>query len=32
MLKKETKAFYAKFFNYALTDADYNAIMRAAAS
>jgi iron complex transport system substrate-binding protein len=31
-LKQETKAFYAKFFNYALTDAEYDAIMRAAAS
>ena len=31
-LEQETKAFYAKFFDYALTDAEYNAIMRAAAS
>lgn len=31
-LKKETKAFYAKFFNYMLTDAEYHAIMRATAS
>ena len=31
-LKQETKAFYAKFFNYALTDVEYNAIMRATAS
>jgi iron complex transport system substrate-binding protein len=31
-LKKETKDFYAKFFNYTLTDVEYNAIMRAAAS
>ena len=31
-LEKETKTFYAKFFDYALTDAEYNAIMRAAAS
>ena len=31
-LRKETKAFYAKFFNHPLTDAEYDAIMRAAAS
>ena len=31
-LKKETQAFYAKFFNYPLTDAEYHAIMRAAAA
>jgi iron complex transport system substrate-binding protein len=30
-LKKETKAFYAKFFSYTLTDADYDSIMRATA-
>lgn len=31
-LRKETKAFYAKFFNYTLSDAEYDAIMRATAS
>jgi iron complex transport system substrate-binding protein len=30
-LRKETKAFYAKFFDHTLTDADYDRIMRAAA-
>jgi iron complex transport system substrate-binding protein len=30
-LKKETRAFYAKFFDHALTDAEYDAVMRATA-
>jgi iron complex transport system substrate-binding protein len=30
-LRKETKSFYAKFFNHMLTDAEYDTIMRAAA-
>jgi iron complex transport system substrate-binding protein len=30
-LRKETKAFYAKFFNHTLTDAEYDTIMRAIA-
>ena len=30
-LKKETKAFYARFFHYKLTDSDFNSIMNATA-
>jgi iron complex transport system substrate-binding protein len=30
-IKKETRAFYAKFFNHALTDAEYDTLMRAVA-
>jgi iron complex transport system substrate-binding protein len=30
-LRKETKAFYAKFFNHTLNDAEYDTIMRASA-
>jgi len=30
-LRKETKAFYTKFFDHTLTDAEYDSIMRAAA-
>jgi iron complex transport system substrate-binding protein len=30
-IKKETKTFYAKFFNHTLTDAEYDSIMRATA-
>jgi iron complex transport system substrate-binding protein len=30
-LRKETKAFYAKFFHHALTDAEYDTLMRAVA-
>ena len=30
-LRKETQTFYAKFFNHALTDAEYDTIMRAVA-
>ena len=30
-LRKETRAFYAKFFNHALTDAEYDSLMRATA-
>ena len=30
-VRKETRAFYAKFFNHTLTDAEYDTLMRAAA-
>jgi len=30
-VKKETKAFYARFFHYKLTDSDFNSIMNATA-